>query len=263
MVKGVSIKFKSYQETVPKLLEVTKFENTLKQHQRIILKPTLNVFGNNTPIDFVEAVVQFCLTHKNPETKIMIAEGSEGASTVDLFEEAGYKRLAEQYGVGLIDLNTAEVEEIKDGKFMVFDAIKYPKILTQGLLVSLPKLGAHPELEMSGALANMLGAYPAHQYQGFFSKTKNKLRAEPIKYAIHDILRCKMPELAIVDASEFGLVYTGNPLEIDKQAARHIKSDWKAISHLRLVEDSFARDFEAQARKAEKQAQAAAANTKL
>jgi len=41
MVKGVSIKFKSYFETVPKLLEVTKLDTILKRYNSIVIKPNL------------------------------------------------------------------------------------------------------------------------------------------------------------------------------------------------------------------------------
>jgi len=254
MVKGVSITFKSYAESVPRLLQVTKFENLLKQHNLIILKPCLNSSGNNTSADFVEQVLKYCIAHKNQDSKIIIAEGSDGEDTKELFNKSGYNRLSEEYSVGLVDLNTADVQEIRDGKFTVFDTIMYPSVLTSGLIISLPKLGAHSEFEMSGALANMLGAFPSKYYKGFFSSSKSKLRQEPIKYSIHDILRCKMPQAAVIDASESGLLFTGDPLEIDKQAAKLLKGDWKSVAHLRLIEDSFAPDFEMQAKKAEKQA---------
>ena len=45
MVKGVAVKLKSYEETVPKLLKVIKFDEELKKHERIVLK--VNLSGEN------------------------------------------------------------------------------------------------------------------------------------------------------------------------------------------------------------------------
>ena len=239
MAKGVSIKFKSYSESVSNLLKLTKFENEVKKHQVIVLKPYLkNSTSTHTPAAFTEAVLNFCLNNKNPEAQIYIAEGSDGEDTMEVFDKLGYKKLAEQYSVSLIDLNTSDVEEVKDDSFLKFESIKFPKILQNSYVISLPKLAVDNELEMIGALSNMVGAFPAKYYTGWFGKGKNKIRNDPIKYAIHDITRCKMPNTCIVDASEQGSIMLGDPIEIDKQASRLLGKDWKAIQHIKLVDES-------------------------
>src|SRR3989338_5175450 len=111
MVKGVSIKFKSYEETIPRFLQVIKFDQVIKGKPSIVLKPSLkHSTAQNTHAAFTEAVLKFCLAHKDPDTRIFIAEGADGEDTLDTFDSAGYKPLAEKYGVSLIDLNTVEVE---------------------------------------------------------------------------------------------------------------------------------------------------------
>ncbi len=239
MARGVSIKFKSYQETIPKLLEVIKFDKELQKHPKIVLKPSLrNTESPITPADFVDAILQFCMQHKVPDTQIFIAEGSDGIGTMEMFELNGYKKLAEKYGVGLIDLNYGEVEEIKDGEFLKFDSIFYPKILLESFTISLPKLAEDSDTEMNGTLANMLGAFPASHYKGLFSPWKNKIRNWPAKYAVHDIIKCKMPEFAIIDASEKGFILAGIPLEIDMQASKLLGKEGRAIAHLRLIQEN-------------------------
>lgn len=240
MVKGVSVKFVSYAETIPKMLKVIKFPEILKKQSRIILKPNIqSESGKNTSPEFVEAVLKFCIENKAPETEIFVAEGPEQGDAIDLFENLGYKSLAEKYGIGLIDLNNAETEEMINDEFLKFDSIQYPQIMKDSFIVSLPVLRTDEESEIAGSLQNMLGAFPAKHYTGFFSTIKNKIRKWPIKYSIHDILKCRMPEFAIVDASEKGVILAGIPLEIDKQAAKLLGLDWKAISHLRLIDESF------------------------
>ncbi|MBX4196893.1 DUF362 domain-containing protein [Candidatus Pacearchaeota archaeon] len=244
MVKGVSIKFKSYAETVPKLLDVIKLEGELKKHSKIVLKPSLkDEESHHTPVEFVEEVLKYCMRHKNPAAEVFIAEGSDRNITMDLFEQKQYKKLAETYSVGLIDLNNAEVEEIQDGEFMKFGTVMYPKILLESFIISLPKLAEDEETDIQASLSNMLGAFPLSYYRGFFSSTKNKIRKWPLKFAIHDVLRCKMPSLGVIDASEQGMILAGQPLEIDKQAAKALGKDWKGVGYIRLVDESFAAEM--------------------
>ncbi len=242
MVKGVSIKLVNYYETVPKLLKIIKFDDVLRTQERIILKPSLiedEIQG--TPIEFVEAVLRFCIENKNPAADLFIAEGCDGHDTMEVFEEQGYKRLAERYGVGLIDLNKTETEEVRDGEFMHFSEIVYPSILLNSFVISLPTMRENPKIKISGALSNMLGAFPSKEYKGFFSNRKNKLDKVPVKYRIHDILKCKMPEFTVADAGEKGYVLAGQPIEIDKQATKLFGIDWKEVDYLRIAEESFYR----------------------
>ncbi len=240
MVKGVSAKFKSYEETIPRFLQFIKFDQTLKGKSLIVLKPSLkNLRSHNAPVAFVEEVLKFALAHKDTGAEVVIAEGSDGEETMDVFDEAGYHTLAEKYSVSLIDLNNVEVEEVSESDFTKFESIFYPKLLLKSYLISLPRLAQDEETEMQASLSTMLGAFPASHYSGLFSSTKGKIRRNHIKYAIHDIVRCKTPDAAIIDASDYGLILVGKPLDIDKQAAKLIGKQWNTIQHLRLIDESF------------------------
>ena len=120
----------------------------------------------------------------------------------------------------------------------VLGELKTNKILKESFVVSLPVLSVDEETDITGALENMLGAFPAQHYSGWFGAGKKKLKAWPLKFAIHDILKCKMPEFGIIDASERGAILAGQPLEIDKQAAKLIGLEWKNVRYLRLVDES-------------------------
>jgi uncharacterized protein (DUF362 family) len=240
MAKGVAIKFKSYEETVPKLLHLIKLDKELGKHNKIILKVHLEEdTAKNTPKQFVENVLKYCMENKGEGTEFYIAEGADGADTMDLFEKNGYQRLAEQYSVGLLDLNTVEVEEVIDSEFLKFQNIKFPKILFDSFVISLPKLMEDAETDMQGSLSIMTGAYPAKFYSGIFSRGKNKIRKWPIKYSIYDILVCKRPELAIIDASEKGVVLAGIPFEMDKQATKLFGKEWRTVQYLKLIDESY------------------------
>jgi uncharacterized protein (DUF362 family) len=241
MVKGASIKYKSYDETIPKLLEILKLGKELKKYDKIVLKPYLSESEeHSTPPEFVESVLKFCLKNKNPVAEVFIAEGADGYVTEELFDSLGYKKLAEKYSVGLIDLNDSETSEIEDPYFLKFSSINYPKILSESFVISLPKLEENEETTILTSLSNMLGAFPAKFYSGWFSKAKTKIRSWPIKHSIHDIIRCKMPEFAVVDASERGMILAGLPLEIDKQSAKLLNLNWKNVPHIKLLDEEFA-----------------------
>lgn len=255
MVKGVSIKFKSYRDTVTDILRITKFENEIKKHPVIILKPFISTNQEkSTSPAFVEQVLRFCLDHKSPEAQIFIAEGVDGEDTMDSFDKLGYKKLSEHYSIGLIDLNTADTEEMVNDEFLKFQPVMYPQVLKNSFLISLPKLSEDSELEMIGGLSNMIGAYPSKFYSTWFSQSKSKLKKVHSKYAIHDILRCKMPDVSIIDASAQGYLLIGSPLEIEKQAAKLLGKDWRNVQYLRLVDESFTNTLNWLAKKQEAKA---------
>jgi uncharacterized protein (DUF362 family) len=240
MVKGVSIKFKTYSESVGALLNLIKLSAELQNHDTIIVKPYLkNLSSKNSEPALVESVLKYCLMNKREGAQVFIAEGSDGEDTNRMFEVSGYKKLAEHYNIGLIDLNTSEVEEIQDGEFIKFDKIYFPQILKNSFVITLSPASEDAETEITGSLATMLGAFPSRHYKGFFSSSKSKIRKWPIKYSIHDILRCKMPNLAIVDAADKGLLMAGQPMEIDKQLCKLLGKDWKSVGYTRLVDESF------------------------
>lgn len=239
MTNGASIKFTSYEESIPKLLSLLKVQAELKKYDKIILKPFIKDREQFTPIGFTEAILKFCLENKNPISEIFIAEGADGHDTTELFESTGYQALAEKYSIGLIDLNNSETQEVVDDRFLKFSEILYPKILLNSCIISLPYLVEDDETEISDSLTNMLGAFPSQHYAGFFSLKKNKIRKWPLKYSVHDIVCCKVPNFAVLDASGKGTIIAGLPFSIDKQAAKLLGKDWKLIPHLKLLEQIF------------------------
>ena len=111
-------------------------------------------------------------------------------------------------------------------------------------MLTLPKLSEDSETGLAGSLSSMLGAFPASHYKGFFAQNKSKIRKWPIKYSIHDIVKCKLPDFSILDSSEKGMILAGQPIELDKQAAKLLGLDWKSIGHLKLIDESFPEDDE-------------------
>jgi uncharacterized protein (DUF362 family) len=246
MVKGVSIKFRSYEETIPKLLELIKFGEELKKHNRIVLKPYVDPENaeKSTSVAFLESIIKFAMENKNPGTEIVIAEGCDGFDSMEVFDELGYRDLSEKYDVGLVDLNESETDELERDDFLRFDNIHYPRILMNSFVISLPRLHNDEKTDLRSSLSAMVGAFPAKYYRGFFSKGKNKINKWPFKYQVHDILKCKMPDFAILDASKNGLILAGQALEMDKKGAKVLGKEWQSVGYLKLVDDSFSTDSE-------------------
>jgi len=245
MSKGASIKFKSYEESIPKILDLLKLQTEMKKYDKIIIKPFLS--GNSetsTSKEFLESVIKFCLNEKNPVAEIFVAEGADGYETSDLFHANGYQLLAEKYPINLIDLNNTETEETTDPYFHKFSLIQYPRILKDNFIISISPLSINDETQISGTLSNMLGAYPTRYYSGFFSKGKNKIRKWPIEYSIHDIIQCKMPDFSVLDASKYGLILAGLPIEIDKQAVKVLGESWGNVKHISLIEETYTEQIE-------------------
>ena len=239
MAKGVSANFVSYPDTIPRLLKVIKFDDELKNHKFIVLKPfAKDKTSPYTSPAFLEQVIRFCLDNKSPDAKIIIAEGSDGVPTEELFTELGYKKLIEHYNLGAIDLNNAELEEIRSPLFTKFESISYPVLLRDSFVVSLPPLAEDKEMGVISSLSNMIGAFPASKYRGFISKRKEKLRNWPFAYSIHDISLCKMPDFALIDASAKGFIIAGKPIDADKQAVRLLGKEPKNVAFLRFIEES-------------------------
>ena len=245
MAKGASIKFISYEQTVPQLLELLKIEKELKKHDKIVLKPYLKSKeqeleeSQSTPVEFAEAILKFVIDKKNPVAQVFIAEGADGEDTNDLFSSLGYAKLAEKYSIGLIDLNNTEIEEKINDDFLKFSEVQYPRILSESFVISIPKLSEDDELGIISSLSIMLGAFPSQFYSGFFSSKKNRIRKWPIKYSIHDIIKCKLPEFAVIDASKKGAILAGLPLDMDKQSAKLLGLEWKNVPYIKLLDESF------------------------
>ena len=150
-----------------------------------------------------------------------------------------------------VNLNQEEVTVIKSPLFKKFDCIHFPRKIQDGFLISLPVLKEHGASGVTICLKNMLGCYPGKFYGGDRPGSwKTKIHQWPVDYSIHDILVCKFPDLAIVDASvgqlkdeiygtpkKFGLLLTGDPLEVDKKGCEVLGKNWQSIKHIKWAEE--------------------------
>ena len=75
MTKGVSAKFVSYSDTIPRLLKLLKFDVELQEHDKIVIKPFMrDSTSAYTSPALVEQVLRFCLDHKSPLKLIYVMD---------------------------------------------------------------------------------------------------------------------------------------------------------------------------------------------
>jgi uncharacterized protein (DUF362 family) len=247
-IEGVEeVKFVDYEKSVPKLLDKANFDKIIKDKKRIFLKPNLIIckhFPTTTDAGFVEEIIKYIKKH-NKRAEIIIAEGSGGSKTKKCFEKLGYNKLSEKYKIPLLDLNSAKTTRVKNGKFLKFSFIDYPRVLLSGFVISLPVLKEHSTARATISLKNMLGAFPAKPRRNW----KVAMHKWPIEYAIHDSLVCKWPDYAICDGSiaqlehelhgyhkQLDILLAGEPLAVDKKGVLLLGHDWKRVPHLVLAD---------------------------
>jgi uncharacterized protein (DUF362 family) len=243
MPKVAIVKGNAYDATV-KALALTKFKELAKGKQRIVIKPNLVVpihssKGITTDVNVVKAVLD-CLP--KPE-KAVIADGSDRAS--ETFEINGYDKLAEEYGIKIIDLNKEnEWAEIAVKNPMVFERIKMARrVVESDFLISVGKLKIHSVAVITGSLKNLMGTCPKDY--------RLKIHAF-IPNSLVDLLSAKMPDFGLIDgmvANEIDenvpypvkmdiVLASGDCFALDATAAKVIGIDWREVPFLQLLSKS-------------------------
>ncbi len=135
----------------------------VKPKDKIVIKPNLTTVlpsdtGLTTDPKVVETLIDLCMERRPSE--IIIAEGSGGAETDLAFERCGYSRLAEKYGVKLIDLNKSPtcVVDVPEGRFL--RQLIVPKVILESdVLINVPKLKLRKDWATL-SVKNLLGVLP-------------------------------------------------------------------------------------------------------
>lgn len=245
------VDFYSYNESVPEALDKINASESLAKQSAILIKPNLvnsTPHPVTTPPECCRAVVEYIRACSDGE--IVIAEGCGDASleTDEIFDLLGYRSMANQFGIELIDLNKAPLKKLKNQNCPVFPEIYLPEIAFTHFIISVPVLKAHSLSMITGTLKNMMGFAPPKYYSGRYGVWKKSVFHGNMQQSIIDLNRYLSPNLTIMDAS-IGLtdyhlggshcnppvekIIAGfNPLEVDREAARLLKLDWKVIAHL-------------------------------
>jgi uncharacterized protein (DUF362 family) len=251
MSNVTEIIFTSYEESVPAALDAAGAAEVLGRQERILIKPNLVSASPppvTTPAALVEAIVGYVREHSGAE--IVIAEGTGDAmrETSDVFKALGYVKLADKYGLELVDLNTAGTTVSECAGCGIFPEMKLPAVAFESFMISAPVLKAHLFCKLTGTMKNMMGLLPPKHYGGGGGWKKSSFH-DRLDGKIADLCRHRTPDLTVMDAS-VGLprshlsgpccdppvnrILAGfDARELDRTAAGLLGLDWRSIGHLR------------------------------
>ena len=247
------IKPASLPAALPKLLESAGLETALADCNRILIKPNLVESiapPVTTPVDIVSALVDCLRIFSNAE--IIIGEGT-GALNYETwlpFEELGYRKLAEEKGVELIDLNTADCVHLANPSCRRWPEMFIPRITMESFLISVPVLKAHTLAGVTLTMKNMMGMAPPEHYQKGGAWKKSSFHTN-IQDAIADLNRYRTPDFTILDARRGmaeahlygpecdpppGLIAASfDPVAIDSWGTSLLGYTWQEIGHIRKL----------------------------
>ncbi|MFT5685831.1 MAG: hypothetical protein ACI8RZ_006785 [Myxococcota bacterium] len=181
--EGVAALLVAYTERLP-----------TKRDARIVLKPNLNndlvaLTGNSVDLRVLAAILEWL--QAAGYTDITIADGSNigiERRGIDTFARLRIDRLAERYGVGLVNLNQDE------GYQVVLTAGAHPQIartvIDCDFLISIPKVKTHCEATLSCAMKNWVGIARGQDKRHMHMDLGRNI------FAINEVIR---PDLILVD----------------------------------------------------------------
>jgi uncharacterized protein (DUF362 family) len=241
----------SYEDSVGRCMAAAGAESLLRDGRPVMLKPNLinaSPHPVTTPPAFCAAVIGFVRQHT--DAPIVIAEGCGDAhlETPEVFRRLGYKDLAEDLGVELLDLNTAPLSHLTDAACGIFPEMWLPCAVFEHVLISLPVLKAHSLCRLTGSMKNMMGMAPPGHYGGRCGSWKKAAFHPCLDAAIVALNRYRTPDFTVMDAT-IGLAdyHLGGPCcqppvnrilagrdarALDREAARLLGMDWQGIGYL-------------------------------
>ena len=240
-------------ECLQTLLENIAAPEVLAQQKKILIKPNLINTSPppvTVPVELVVALIKLIRSWSDAE--IIVAEGS-GAPSVETgaaYHKLGYKAMADELGVTLVDLNSAPLKTLKKTECKVFPEMHLPEILFDSYVISLAMLKAHSISDVTLAMKNMIGCAPPAHYQvgGHWKKSAFH---QHMHESIFELNCYRAPDLSLIDA-RIGLAdyhlggATCNPLvgkfvagfdpvAVDAVGAELLGFDWQSIGHIKMA----------------------------
>jgi uncharacterized protein (DUF362 family) len=197
--------FTHFQDSVSRVLDDLDFQTVIGANTKMLIKP--NCINSSpppvtTPVECCEAIVRY-IRESGSNAEIVVAEGcgDSGRETFEVFCDLGYDRLARQYGIELVDLNTEPLEKLSRDDCRIFPEIYLPEVLFDHYVISVPVLKAHTLARLTGTLKNMMGAAPPEHYGGHGGGWKKAFFHSQMQQSIIELNRYRMADLSVVDGS--------------------------------------------------------------
>ncbi|MCD6528863.1 DUF362 domain-containing protein [Candidatus Bathyarchaeota archaeon] len=138
-------------------------EKFVNPQDKVVIKPNLTTAlpsdtGLTTDPRVVQEIVRLC--REVGSSDITIAEGSGGVETKVAFERCAYSRIAEKYGVKLVDLNESPVATVTIPEGRALRALGVPKLILEcDVLINVPKFKLRKNWATL-SIKNLLGVVP-------------------------------------------------------------------------------------------------------
>ena len=193
------------------LLAAMDIAGELHSGMSVAIKPNLVVAkeartGATTTPAVVEGIIRYLQSHGI--TNISIMEGSwVGDDTKRAFAVAGYRALADKYGLPLYDLKEDEYVVRRAGPF---DMQVCRKPLEAHYLINVPVLKAHCQTQLTCALKNLKGCLTDSE--------KRRFHRLGLMKPIGCLGKAVRPALTVVDAIAGDLTFEegGNPVPMNR-----------------------------------------------
>lgn len=249
----VSVDFNSFRESVPEALDEAGLAALLEENSKdILIKPNLvdtQAHPITSHVECIAAIIEYVQEHCDND--IIVGDGSGGDSTQEVFDALGYDRLADEYGVKLMDLDSDEVEHLKNPKAAVWKEFYCPKTVCDSFVINTPVLKRHSMSTVTLAAKNLVGICPARYYQvgGHWRKSATHNRLHEVIFDLNNYVKS---DFILMDAS-IGMAEahlwgpTCNPpvnkilagsdvTEMDKESCALLGIDWKRIKHVSMMD---------------------------
>jgi uncharacterized protein (DUF362 family) len=187
-------------------------------HKKILIKPNLVHHGIPecaTHPDAVRGVLDFLKPHINDEIMVGESTASRDFTTMDIFEDYGFKPIEKEYNIRLVDLNKEKYET----RSILGENSKLTniRIISQFLdpdiyIISVPRMKVHCHCYVTLSLKNTIMAAPVNDYthpELWFTtgdKFAMHITADPIPHALYFnmflLAHHVYPDLAVIDGFE-------------------------------------------------------------
>lgn len=160
--------------------------------QPFLIKPNyINARHPSTGITTDARVVEGIVTYfrSQGENTLMIGEGSGWADTIHAFKVAGIDRVAEQWGVQLVDLNNDVFVSATPPNPLALTQVRVAQTALQSTIISVPKLKSHGSATVTLGLKNMMGALAS----------KGTMHNGRLHQNIADLASLLPPRLTVID----------------------------------------------------------------
>ncbi len=170
----------------------------------VVAKPSAS--GATTDPEIIEGIIHYL--KENNHNNIIILEGSwVGDKTDRAFRICGYDKIAEKYGIELIDLQKDKSTSVKVKDLTLFVC---QKALSVNYMINVPVLKGHCQTRMTVSLKNMKGCIPNSEKRRYHTLGIHK----PVAY-LNKVMKS---DLIIVDGIIGDLDYEegGTPVNMNR-----------------------------------------------